>query len=260
MVARFGRTVPATEGLALLEGDTLFVRDAGHCRGFTPAGEPFTLDGPARMALSLSRAGGAEEGLRGWIARQLALWTGQRRRQALTTRGVGAWELKADPCRPLFPVDGGAARASSASLCWTTIPGIDRYTVVLGDANGAQTRSQVQGNTLTLTDLEPGREYIWRVEPALAEWPAMARWYAFRVLASDEETKLESALAQLPDLEAAVVLLSLGLNEEAVYRLDAARDSRPHDDSILRWRADALAAMGLRDEAIADLREAARLP
>lgn len=260
VVAHRGRAVRATEGLALLDGDTLIVRGSGNCRGFTPAGEMFALDGPARMALAPWGSGDSTQGIRHWIARQLAVWTGQSRRQALTTRGGRTWESRSDPCRPLFPVANGAVRAGSARFCWATIPGIEQYEIVIAREGGQDVRRQVRGNTVVLSDLEAGAEYLWRIEPVLAGWTSSPRWYGFRMLTREQEAQLDAALAKLPDLEAAVLLLSFGLNEEAVYRLDAVREAEPGTVSALRWRADAFAAMGLDAEAIADLREAARLP
>lgn len=258
LVVRGGLRLSASEGFALIDGDTLLVPAGASCRGFAPGGGHFQFDGPTKVALALQDR--AIDGFRGWLARGIAQWTGKSRRQALTTRGGRAWDTDAEPCRPVFPVSGGVVRAASARLCWTTIPRLDRYNLVIATEDGAETSRTVVGNFTDVADLVPGERYLWQVSPAMADWPASSRWSTFRVLEPSAESNLDAAVASLPALEGAVALLATGLHVEAVERLDEARNLEPDNRSVLVWRAEVLAAMGRLDDAIADYRDLALQP
>lgn len=258
LVVRGGLRLPASEGFALLDGDTLMVPAGASCRGFAPGGDHFRFDGPARVALALQEHG--FEGFRAWLARGIAQWTGKSRRQALTTRGARAWDTDAEPCRPVFPVPGGVVRVASARLCWTTIPGIDRYHLVISTVDGAESSREVVGNSTEVEGLVPGKRYLWQVSPVLENWPSSTRWSTFRVLEQSAESNLDAAVASLPPLEGAVALLATGLHAEAIDRLDEARELEPHNRSALVWRAEILTAMGRLEDAVGDYRDLASRP
>jgi hypothetical protein len=86
------------------------------------------------------------------------------------------------------------------------------------------------------------------------------RWSAFRTMLPEEEESLAKAIEGKSDLEAGVLLLSSGLQEEAVNRLDAAVNSGKDRRSALRWRAEALSAMGQYAAAYSDILETITKP
>ena len=75
-------------------------------------------------------------------------------------------------------------------------------------------------------------------------------------MTSEEENSLDVSLKDLPDLEAGVLLLSVGLYREAITRFDAAASSSAYRESSMYWRAQALATIGLYREAYEDLMKA----
>jgi hypothetical protein len=260
LVTRHAGELTPAEGFVLQDGDTLWVKQGARCKGFTPEGETFTLNGPAQLVFSSPRGRPHGSGVTGWIAEVVSQWVGESRRRPLTTRSVRSWETPQDACSPIAPAADGRVRAGSASFYWTTIPGIDRYEVAIAPATGAEIVHTVRGHSLVLNDLAPGAEYVWRVTPVIPQADLQGRWNAFRVMTPEEERSLESALEGKTDLEAGVLLLSAGLNDEAVYRLDAAANGGTDRRSVLRWRAEALSAMGQYAAAYADLLETMTKP
>jgi hypothetical protein len=252
LVTRSSGQVVPTEGFVLQEGDTLWAKAGGICRGFTPEGESFSLDGPAQLVFAAARAGGGGPGITGWVSQVLSQWVGESRRRPLTTRSVRSWEESQDACTPIAPASDGKVRSKNAIFYWTTIPGVDSYLLTIAPARGAEETHMVRGYSYTQSALEPGGEYVWRIAPVIQGADLQGRWRAFRVLTADEERSMEAAIRGKTDLEAGVLLLCSGLHAEAVDRFDAAVGG---DDrrSALRWRAEAFSAMGQYGSAYSDI-------
>ncbi|MBN2170230.1 MAG: hypothetical protein JW819_02785 [Candidatus Krumholzibacteriota bacterium] len=255
-VRRAGGAHDAAEGFVLFAGDTITVRTGGRCTGFVPAGEAFDLAGPAQYVLGEAGDRRGLDNVKGWVQRQLAQWIGESRSQPLATRSQRDWDVRAGAPGLLVPAAGGAVRPEASRFIWSTITGVDRYCLVVAPATGDELTRIVRGNEAVLPDLEPGAEYVWKVKPLLDDWPGEAPWRGFRVMTADEARRLDEAVASLGDLEAGVLLLSAGLEEEALARLDAAVTLHARGRSALLWRSRALARVGLHDQACADLLEA----
>ncbi|MCK4512932.1 serine/threonine protein kinase, partial [bacterium] len=153
----------------------------------------------------------------------------------------------------ILPASGGAVRPSRSELCWSTVPGVDRYVVTVAPALGDEITRMARGNTATLDELEPGGEYVWRVTPDIEDWAGHGSWREFRVLEPEEEARLDAALVGMNDLEAGVLLLAMGIHDEAICRFDAAAASSDNSRSARLWRAQALADCGLYREAYENL-------
>jgi len=243
----------ATEGFVLKGGDTIIVRIGARCSGFTPYGESFSLEGPSEFQISSGADDGLVDSVASWIQTQLTDWTGQSRRRPLTTRGVRDWVTKGEAPALILPASGGAIRPNRSEFCWSTVPGVDRYVVTVAPALGDEITRTVRGNTATLDELEPGGEYVWRVAPDIEGWASHGSWREFQVLELEDETRLDAALVGMNDLEAGVLLLSMGIHDEAICRFDAAAASSENARSARLWRAQALADCGLYREAYEDL-------
>ena len=252
-VHRSDATVEVSEGFVLEDGDTIIVKSGGRCSGFTPMGEPFSLAGPAQLVLTGSVESGLVGNVASWIQNQLAQWIGESRRQPLTTRAVRGWDVAVDAPAPLLPAPNASVRPKEAKLLWSTVPGIDSYTVTVAPALGEEEVHIVRGNSMVLDNLSAGEEYVWKVRPSMESWHGEAGWRAFRVLTAEEERQLDSAVEALDDLGAGVLLLSSGLHEEAVYRLDGTVSGGEDADAARLWRAQALAEIGLYRQAYEDL-------
>lgn len=242
----------ATEGFALLGGDRIIVRTGARCSGFTPQGTDFELDGPSEFQIPSGKEQGLVDNVASWIRMQLSDWMGESRRRPLTTRGVRDWDNVSEAPALILPASGGAVRPSRVELRWSTVTGVDRYVVTVAPALGDEIVRTARGNTTTLDELEPGGEYIWRVAPDVADWAGGGGWREFRVLTIEEEGQLDEALVDMDDLEAGVLLLSMGIHDEAIYRFDAAA-AGDNALSARHWRAQALAECGLYREAYDDL-------
>jgi hypothetical protein len=144
-------------------------------------------------------------------------------------------------------------RFEGARLVWTALDGVERYLVTLRRVSGEEESHNVRGNIYPLEDLVPGETYAWKVVPDVKGWPGFAREAEFRVLTREEERAVDAAAQGANDLDAAIVLLALGLHEEAILRLDAAVESGEHEPSARMWRARALANLGLYEQACEDL-------
>lgn len=253
-VDRSGESEPVTEGLVLMEGDVVCAREGAHCTGFTPSGEPFDLPGPGELRLARLETDGVLDRVTLWVRRQLTQWIGESRRQPIVTRTLMRdWEFETLTPAPLIPAAGGQVRSGNADFYWGTVPGIDSYLVTFAWGDGDETSRLVRAHRLVIDDLLPGQEYVWKVQPAIDGWTGQAKWRGFRVMLPDEERGLDEALVSMDDLEAGVLLLSVGLHEEAVYRLDAAVASGDHSASARKWRAQTMAEIGLYEEAYEDL-------
>jgi hypothetical protein len=244
----------AVEGLPLSPGDTLVARQGASCTGFAPDGEFISLTGPSELRLAPPPPGGIAERVSTWIRTQLTQWIGARHRQPLVTRSLpDRWDEEVSVPQPLIPAPGGSVRATGSELRWTGVAGVNAFTVVVASETDDEIERTVRGRGLTLNDLTGGREYVWKVRASAGKWSAESHWRAFRVLTSEEEANLEAALEGLGDLEAGVLLLSTGLHGEAVARFDAALSAGADVRSVRRWRARALADVGLYKEAYEDL-------
>jgi len=253
-VRRGEAAAQASEGYVLREGDMIVVKTGARCSGFTPVGESFDLKGPAELEFASS--GGVVEEVSSWVRLQLAEWIGESWRQPLTTRNIRDWTIPTEAPEQIIPAPEGRVRPGKSRFYWTTLSGVDRYVVTLAPATGDEQARVARNHSIMLDDLVRGEEYVWKVRPEAEGWEGETRWRGFRVLTDEEEAQLDSALEDLDDLEAGVLLLSAGLHEEAVYRFDAASASPELARSARLWRAQALADIGLYRQAYEDLVEA----
>ena len=253
-VQRSGDAQPVSEGLVLQEGDVVVAHEGSRCTGFTPSGEPFDLPGPGELSLAGAGGDGVLDRVSLWVRRQLTQGIGESRRQPIVTRTLMRdWDVETLTPAPLIPAEGGQVRADGAVFHWGSVPGIESYSVTFVSEDGDEFERVVRNHSLVLDDLTPGREYVWKVRPAVEGWTGQAKWRSFRVMSNEERAELDAALDSMGDLEAGVLLLSAGLHEEAVYRLDAAVASRAQAASARRWRAQTMAEIGLYRQAYEDL-------
>jgi hypothetical protein len=253
MIERLDSQEAATEGFVLMGGDTIIVKAGARCSGFTPQGSDFALEGPSEYQIPTGADGGLVDNVTSWIQMQLADWVGESKRRPLTTRGARDWVTVSEAPTLILPASGGAVRYSCPELRWSAVPGVDRYVVTIAPALGDEITRMARGNTATLGELEPGAEYVWRVAPDIEGWGGRGTWREFRVLALEAEAQLDAALIGMDDLEAGVLLLSMGIHDEAIYRFDAAAASSDNSRSAKLWRSQALADCGLHREAYEDL-------
>ncbi|MBD3348052.1 MAG: hypothetical protein GF400_02505 [Candidatus Eisenbacteria bacterium] len=253
-VVRGGEEMPIAEGLVLQDGDVVLARDGARCTGFTPSGQSFDLPGPGELRLEAGGGEGMLDRVSTWVRRQLTQWIGESRRQPIVTRALTRdWDLETLTPAPLVPAADGQVRPDAAVFYWGTVPGVDSYLVTFIPEDGEEFERVVRNHRLRLDDLEPGAEYVWKVRPAVEGWTGESAWRNFRVMLPDELRDLDDALEEMGDLEAGVLLLSAGLHEEAIYRLDAAIASETQGVSARLWRAQTLAEIGLYREAYEDL-------
>ena len=246
----------ASEGHVLADGDSVVAMVGGKCSGFTPSGEAFSLEGPGQLTFSVRTDEGTRGRISDWIRVQLAQWIGERHRQPLITRSaLRYWDVRIDaPCQ-LVPAPGGQVRHEGARLRWAGVVGVDAYLVQVVSETGDESERLVRGLVLTLDDLEPGQEYVWKVRPSIPERRGESSWRAFRVMTPEEERQLDTAVYETEDIEAGVLLLSAGLHEEALSRFDAAVTAGTRAQSARVWRARALADVGLYEDAYQDIIE-----
>jgi hypothetical protein len=255
VVDRGGVTEPVVEGYVLEHGDVIIVMAGGRCTGFTPAGEPFQLAGPAELRLPDASEHGLLDQVSQWIREQLTEWIGQTRRRPLVTRTLlRDWDVTIDTPTQLIPAPDGRVRPSEAEFYWATVPGIDSYLVTIVSADGDEMGRLVRDHGVVLSDLEPGAEYVWKVEPAVEGWHGETRWRTFTVMTKAEEAELDAVVSGLRDLEAGVLLLTAGLHDEAIYKFDATISGNGDQARSARlWRARALADIGLYRDAYKDV-------
>ena len=223
----------------------------GSCSGFTPVGESFDLKGPAE--LELAGSGGVVGEVSSWVKNQLAEWIGESRRQPLTTRNIRDWTIPTSAPTQIIPAPEGRVRPDKSRFFWTTLSGVERYVVTLAPASGEEQTRVARDHSLVVSDLAPGGEYVWKVDPDAESWEGETRWRGFSVMSAEEVAQLDRALEGLDDLEAGVLLLSTGLHEEAIYRFDAALTAPELARSARLWRAQALADVGLYRQAYEDI-------
>jgi tetratricopeptide (TPR) repeat protein len=229
------------------------VKIGGMCGGFDLDGKSFDIKGPAELVLSHPSRGGTVDKVRAFVARQLSQWSGASRSRSLVARSARDWELVSAVPAPVMPANNGAVRAGDTQFIWTTVQGIDRYDMTIAPEDGDEMVQTIRGHMFVRDDLEPGKTYVWKIQAQDAGSPAGSQWNSFHVLTAGKEKQIDESLAGLTDLEAGVLLLSLGITNEAINRFDAAVASDPGSRSALRWRAEALAAVGLYKDAYDDL-------
>jgi len=243
----------AVEGLVLEPGDTLVVKIGGRCSGFGVDGQSFDVKGPAELVMSLPSPEGRVDKVFAFISRQLSQWSGASRSRSLVARSARDWELVSSVPSPVIPANDGTVRGGEARFVWTTVQGIDRYVMTIAPEDGDEIKQTIRGHMFNRDDLKPGTRYVWKVQAQDGGSPAGSQWNSFYVLTAEEEKQIDDSLAGLGDLEAGVLLLSLGLTREAINHFDAAVASDPDNRSALRWRAEALAAVGLYKDAYEEL-------
>jgi len=255
VVDRAGVLEPVVEGCVLEHGDVIIVRAGARCTGFTPVGESFQLEGPVELRLPDASEHGLLDEVSRWIREQLTQWIGQTRRRPLVTRTLlRDWDVTIDTPTQLIPAPNGRVRASEAEFYWATVPGIDSYLVTVVTADGDETSRLVRDHGVIMGDLDPGGEYVWKVQPAVDGWHGETRWRTFTVMTPGDEAELDAAVAGLGGLEAGVLLLTAGLHDEAIYRFDATISGNGDQARSARlWRARALADIGLYREAYKDV-------
>jgi hypothetical protein len=252
-VGRKGWRSPAVEGFVVEPGDTIAARTGGVCSGFGIDGNPFHIKGPSEMVFPSSLKDGTIDKVRGFISRQLSQWSGASRSRSLVSRSARDWKHEVQSPATLIPGPDGAVRGNEPRFVWTTIPGVDSYVVTIAPDEGDEIKQTVRGHSFVPQDLLPGEGFVWKVEARNGGTSAGSGWSGFRVMAADEEKQLDEAVAGLPELEAGVLLYTVGLHEESVYRFDAAVNAGSQRRSALRWRAQVLAAIGLDKDAYQDL-------
>lgn len=243
---------PAIEGYVLQEGDTVIVKIGARCGGFGLDGEPFKLTGPSLLVLTVRSKSGTSK-IAAMIARQLAQWAGEGRRKALVSRGIRDWQRPVKVPAPIIPASDGCVRPNRSGLCWTTIAGVVSYTVSIAPTEGKELHRTIHGHKFTLDDLESGMNFVWKIGAKVDGTWMNSVWSSFRIMELEEENQLDEALSGLSELEAGVVLFTVGLHEEAIYRLDAAVDCETDRRSALSWRAKVLASIGFHKEAYEDV-------
>lgn len=255
VVDRAGEREPVVEGLVLGQGDVIIAKAGAKCTGFTPAGEPFRLDGPSELRLPASLEHGLLDRVSRWIREQLTQWVGQSRRRPLVTRTLlRDWDVTIDTPSQLVPAPDGRVRPSEAEFYWATVPGIDSYLITIVSADGDETSRLVRDHGVVVDDLDPGGEYVWKIQPSVEGWSAETRWRGFTVMTRDEERELDEAISGLGGLEAGVLLLTAGLHNEAIYKFDAAISGNGEQAPSARlWRAQALADIGMYRDAYKDV-------
>ncbi len=238
---------------AVRTGDTIVAKIGSYCSGITPNGSHFELKGPGRIVFTKPTEKSSIDKVKEFILLQISQLTGKRRRLAAISRGTIDFDYAGEPSAPIVPADGGRVRASSQSFFWRTIRGIDSYVVTIETTDGDAITYTVRGHSMTRDDLEPGKEYCWRVVPAVKELRASASLHSFTVMQPDEEKMLDASLAELPDLEGGVLLLSAGLHGEAILRFNSVINNGTNARSAIQWKSRAMAAMGLYQEAYENL-------
>ena len=243
-------------GFAIEDGDTLFVGINSICSGLSSGGRRFEVEGSATKIFHSKKDLEGVGTMRRWISRQLTDLAGKSRIQILLARSDREWDYRVGVKQVIPPADG-RVRQGKARFVWSAIDGIDRYTVKIENGEGGgEIRRTVNGNQITIEDLEPGQTYSWQVTPDSREFVSMAGKCAFTVLTSEQEQELDMTIGEVSDLEAGVILLSIGLHEEAMQRFDAAvTQDRLHRTACM-WRAKCLESIGLHKEAYKDIMEA----
>jgi hypothetical protein len=245
----------ARAGFVLLEGDVVVVSMGGQCTVLTASGEIFTLRGPAEYRVERSSEGHLLDAVVAWISLQFASWAGREADRSVIARtGVRDWRTEVCVPPQILPAPGGRVRGADAALVWGAAAGIRTYRLTVVSSRDEETEYVVEGPRVEAAALSEGEEYVWCVEPCLEGWPADAMWRSFRVMTAAEEVLLARALEGQGDLASGVILLCAGLVPEAIARFDDAAKRSADADVARRWRAQALAEIGLYAEAYESLR------
>jgi hypothetical protein len=243
-------------GSTLAFGDTLVIGPASTCRIQFLDGRTLDLTGHAQLVLAKSPQRSPASLFGDWIRHELADWLGEDSVKPLRTRSLIEWNLEEDAPAPIFPAHEGSLRADRAVVTWIALSGVDRYVLTLSRQNGSDEIHNVRGNTFRISDPVRGADYLWKVAPDIKEWPGHSSWREFRVLTKEEELEVDQAIEKCPDLDAAAILLGVGLHEEAIARLDTEIEKESNPTSARLWRAKALESLGLYEQACEELRKA----
>jgi hypothetical protein len=252
-VSRRDTTFTAYEGCEVMYGDTIRIDYGGRCGGITPRGNTFEKSGICLLIIAKKKDRANDIGI--WMLRQIKDFIGEPRRIALHTRSATEreWDLRRNPIDLLFPADKGSVRPDNAGFYWITTDDGGGCELIITSGSGEERAHAVSGNTAIISDLEPGASYEWRVRMRRNGNVLTSARSSFVALTGQEERRLEHAFAELDHLEAAVLLLSLGLCHEAINRFDAAIAAHPEEESALFWRARAFARAKLYENAFEDL-------
>ena len=251
-VRRASASLTVKEGFVIQPGDTMRIGAGARCGGFTPGGDRFDQQGP-HLIVFAGPGKDKRDPRSEWITEQVQSLVSEPRSRQLVTRTGRDWKVQNGMPRLMIPAPDARVRASRANFYWSTIDGVDRYELTIVGEEGDEITKIVRGHKIEFSDLEPGYSYSWKIQPVLEGLSSSSGWRSFNVMSSKEEERLEEALTGVPDLEAGVLLLSMGLHGEAVYRFDAASARAEARRSALRWRAQTFAAIGLYRDAFTDL-------
>jgi hypothetical protein len=202
----------------------------------------------------------AQSRIAAWVADKITNWGSMSSYfMPLLTRSARDWNYRTDAGRPIIPTAGGCVRASQSVFVWTTDEGIEFYDVTIAHEQEKGTSLTIRDHAIIKNDLQPGGNYYWKVTPKIDGYQRIPQWVPFTVMSAEAEKTLDASLAELPDLEAGIVLLSVGLHGEAIQRFDAAASVETCRKAALIWRAKSLAALELCEEAYRDLMEASEI-
>jgi hypothetical protein len=248
----------AYEGFAVAIGDSLIVAAGANASGFKPTGEPFAVEGPTTLTF-IETNPQFRNRIHDWTTRQISSWSGLNDIDPFGTPARHDWEAASVKLTPMVPIDGGSVRPERSRFWWKKIAGVEKYEVEIRWQDGKKTRrirAKVKGaNRVTIADLEPGREYEWIVRTREGK-KIESEPYRFRVLTIQEKTILNDITYGLPEVMAGALMLTAGLNEEAIQYFDVALATNPQRRSALVWRSRAFAAVGRYEEAYRDLIDA----
>lgn len=157
--------------------------------------------------------------------------------------------------RNLYPREGMAALADSATLTFSSIPEARTYEVDLTDQLGeriARYSTEETSFKIPAGTLRPGLRYSWRVRamgPAGVEGQGAASFITISEQDVERRVEFAKALEELGAVRSSALLgdldLRLGLLREAQQELEAALRLKPEDPAIQR-------ALGLVHAALAE--------
>ena len=240
-----------SEGYILVQGDTLKTGGDAFCKGYTPDGEEFEMGSDEIYICSKQRSDSGNI-LIAFLNRQIDDWMHKSRLQSLITRSARDWDYRNRSIQLLIPAGRGKVRSHRCDFIWTKVESVDLYELTIINKEGKEINRTVRGTVDSIDDLDPG-DYTWMVSLKNDGWETSSKLRSFTVMSKDEERKLDDLIKDKTDLTAGVLLYISGLQMEAVYRFDSAVNVDKINNSALRWRAKAMADIGLYKEAYNDL-------
>ena len=245
--------IKATEGLSIQPGDTIKLSEGSFCEGVTPGGKSFKVKGPEHLIVHSQPGKEDKNSIAKWFRRQLNDWMHPASKSAFISRSSREMEFRLNVPIPLIPSANGRVRPDNSAFIWTLVDGVESYKLTILQDNGEDTVHEVRGNSLVVKDLDQGKTYAWKVEPDIEGWSVSSNWKEFKVMTEEEEENIEKIIEGISDLEAAVKLLIVGLQGEALNYLDRAVENVNYRGSALKWRAETYAGMGFYRKAYMDL-------